>query len=268
MKEYLRKYPRLFKILSWTKENIVEPFTTGFLWNYFIYLISISKREKNYLKINGFESLSVFKTRSWRFHEGIDGANRRYYIATLGGKKCFIKIANSDLTIENEIFIAKLVQKYEWNFTSKCLYIDETTYSDGKVLALEFINDLHEFKLPSSKQTFRLICDEYLEILNALETAGIVHADVHRRNLLMDSNNHIYILDFGISAIEKKGNKIDYLARPGTFFKTNGNTRIYDDAYSFIMMTQNLGISKEFEELEEYTAIRDRIGKITYTVQI
>lgn len=137
IKEYLRKFPRLFKLLSWSKENITDPFTTGFIWNYFLYIVRILRKEKSYLRKNGFQNVVVFKPKSWRFHEGIDGACRRYYKAIINGKTCFIKIADCDKTIENEILIGKYICDFNFSFSPNILFFDEKGYSYGKVLALE-----------------------------------------------------------------------------------------------------------------------------------
>lgn len=260
VKEYLRKYPHIFKFLSAVKENITDPFTTGFVFNYFAYLLLIYRREKRYLLDNGFKNVHVFKPRSWRYHEGIDGANRRYYKAKYNNENCFIKIANNDMTIENEILVSRYMMHNQWTFSPKSLFIDSKQYQYGKVLALEFIDNLHQFALPYDIDVFRKICKSYFEILMQLRNAGIIHADVHYRNLLLNNSNELVLLDYGISVVASKNNNVDYTARPGTFFIQKGNVRIYDDAYSFIKMLEKLNVPDEFINTEEYKMIFNQVG--------
>lgn len=268
IKEYLRKFPRFFKLLSWTKEKMIDPFTTGFVWNYFWFKVKAIQKEKAYLRKKNFQNIEVYKPRSWRFHEGIDGASRRYYKALFNGKVCFIKIADHDKTIENEINIGNYIRNYNFSFSPDTIFIDENGYAGGKILAQEYIDGLHEFVLPEEIDDFADICKEYLHILETLEQADIVHSDVHYRNLLIDSQGHLKLLDYGISIIKNKGNNIDYVARPGTFFIEKDQVRIYDDAYSFVKMVQKMSISNEFSLNNEFCNIKNRIGHWCNIVKI
>lgn len=268
MKQHLRKYPHLFKFLSVVKEWIVEPFTTGFVFAYIGYLLTKRRKEKTYLKKLGLTNISVFKPRSWRYNEKCDGASRRYYTTEYKGKRYFIKVAFKDLTIDNEIEIAKYLQGFEFKYTPKCFLIDESVYKNGKILINEFIDGLYRFEIPSSKIDFEKICLSFLLILSKLKSINLIHADIHPCNLLLDNDYNLVLLDFGISIIKDKKNSVDYFARPGTFYIEQDNNRIYDDAYSFVKMMEKLKISKDYRECDAYRNIENRIGDFCETISI
>ncbi|XP_077334791.1 putative serine/threonine-protein kinase DDB_G0286841 [Lithobates pipiens] len=49
----------------------------------------------------------------------------------------------------------------------------------------------------------RFIAAELLCAIQALHSRGIVHSDLHSKNILIDSTGHVKIMDFGLS--ERKG---------------------------------------------------------------
>ena len=106
-----------------------------------------------------------------------------------------------------------------------------------------------------------------MTILDELKNRGIVHADIHKGNLMI-KNNHLYLLDYGISKVLNDGNTIDYNSRPGTFYVESGNIRTYDDAYSFVETIVGLGASEEFKNIEEFENIKNRVGDFSFQVRI
>lgn len=204
---------------------------------------------------------------------GYDHAYRRYYVADLNGKKVFIKIARNDSTILNEIELGIHLKQYHLSFVCEEKYYDKDFDANGtSMLASEYIEKIYPFAIPESYETFVILCNDFIELLQQLELSDVVHADIHRNNLMMKSNGKLVLLDFGISKILSEKNAVDYIARPGTYYRViTGNKRkyrIYDDAYSFCCLVEGLEIPMEWLEAEEYQNIKKRIGKVQFTVDI
>ena len=117
-------------------------------------------------------------------------------------------------------------------------------------------------------QGFESQCREFLEILDALESRDIIHADIHKNNLMLDQQGHLVLLDYGISMILRQDNSVDYKARPGTFYREKDGVRIYDDAYSFVMMLEGLGLPEQWKNAEIYRQVCDRVDGYTGTVTL
>lgn len=133
------------------------------------------------------------------------------------------------------------------------------------MLAVEYIDGLAKFILPGSKEGFSHICTEFLSIMDALEANGIVHADVHKGNLMI-KDDRLFLLDYGISKRDGVTNCIDYTARPGTYYKVSGTVRTYDDAYSFIKLVEELDTGCAFVNEEKLLSKKERIGRQCFTV--
>ncbi len=242
----------------------------------FCYFIKSYRHEVKMLKKIGFAQLNLFKTRSWRIGKELDHAYRRYYTGFYDGQKCFIKIAENDSTIENELFVAKNLIGKKFTFISKIICIDSSFDGNKKMLATIFTKGLHPLSKESIYHDVETVraeslldyCRQMRNILQQLEKIKLVHADIHKGNLMLDENDHLILLDFGISKFLDKGNNVDYISRPGTFYRNTSGGRIYDDAYSFIQMINRYDAIKDIMESGEYKSIVERIDKVAFTVNI
>lgn len=70
--------------------------------------------------------------------------------------------------------------------------------------------------------------------------------------MLQRKDGSLVLLDFGISMAATVDNTVNYLARPGTFFKEDDNNREYDDVYSFLKMLDSLGVDEELKHTAPY----------------
>ena len=204
---------------------------------------------------------------------GYAHAYRRYYVAAFNGKKVFIKIAKNDSTILNEIELGIHLKPYQLLFACEEEHYDKDFCADGtSMLASDYIENISSFAVPESYEAFAILCNDFLELLQQLELCNVVHADIHRNNLMMKNNGKLVLLDFGISKILSENNTVDYIARPGTYYRVindnKGKYRIYDDAYSFCRLVESLEIPVEWLEAEEYQNIQRRIGKVQFVVHI
>lgn len=220
------------------------------------------------LKTYGFTHIKCFNTTSWRFGKGLDHAYRRYYTARLGGKKVFIKVAKNDATICNEIDVGSALQNCSVLRGGQTLVSDKKFAENTMMLAMGFTEGLRSFQLPDTVQDFESQCREFLEILDALRSRNIVHADIHKNNLMLDKQGHLVLLDYGISMILGQTNSVDYKARPGTFYRENNGVRVYDDAYSFVSMLEGLGLPAQWKDVQAYQQVENQIDAHIGMVQL
>ena len=83
---------------------------------------------------------------------------------------------------------------------------------------------------------------------------------------MLNAQNHLVLLDFGISKFLDNTNNVDYIARPGTFYQKTEKGRIYDDAYSFLCMIEKYSESSKILDSEEYNDIKKRVGQAYFEV--
>ena len=199
----------------------------------------------------------------------MDGACRRYYVAYYQGQKVFIKVATHDATLRNEIAFAEYLQDRTPSFVCDAVLWDKTFAQDTLMLSIAYIEGLSSLKLPQTLEEFQVMCDAFLQMLDQLNDLQIVHADIHKNNLMLSSKGDLVLLDFGISVIRERENGIDYVARPGTFYKTRReDQRIYDDAWSFLRQLDALGVPESWKQTENYRRIEEAVGRNQIVVRL
>ncbi len=260
LKSLIRKIPFIYNILMAIYSKFIWPFVSGHASRMKNYYFNDKKNDINNLTSYGFKNPKPYLDRQWRFGGGKDHAYRRYYTAKFNNKNVFIKVAKNDATIENEIIMANFMQDFSFDFIIPVVAAEEKFGADMKMLATEFTVGLHSFALPETLEEFDNYCKEFLTILDEFQNKKIVHADIHPNNLVLTENNNLCVIDFGISSVIDKTNKVDYSARPGTYYIKTDFGRIYDDAYSFIKMVELLNPSKEMLSSPYFCNIKEKIG--------
>ena len=269
IKKMIRKCKWLYRMLAFTYRNTLYLVKCGYVKSMITYLCKIAGPEKKRLRQMGYAGIKAYKSKTWRTGRGRDGAQRRYYIARKDGQKVFIKVAKGDATIRNEIELAQYLQPYALDFVCPVVEYSREFAPDTMMLVNAFLDDVSSLELPSDVEGFQDVCRQFFEMLEQLDNCGVVHADVHKNNLMMVGKRRLVLFDFGISMIRGQKNSVDYVARPGTFYTTpREDQRIYDDAYSFVMQMERLGLPGEWKKLEEYQHIVDAIGHNAITVQL
>lgn len=276
LRELIRKFKWIHKPISWFFYYFIYPVYNGYYSFMLKYLFCIKREEIKDLMNHGFIDVKPFKTRSWRIGTEQDQAHRRYYTATYRGTKCFIKVAQNDSTIGNEIAIAEQLKDKDISFISKIIIADGNFSKDKQLLATSFTPGLHPISEESVYNDVQVVssskllqyCKQMKVILQSLEELKLVHADIHKGNLMLDANDNLILLDFGISKFLDKDNCVEYHYRPGTFYRETDEGRVYDDAYSFIALINRYDACQEIKHTNEYKAIYDRIDKVTFTVKI
>lgn len=254
------RWPDTYNMLSAFYQISFAPVVSGHAQYYLKYILAVKRKEIEKLKTYGLTDIVPLNHREWRIGKGKDGAFRRYYLAFYKGNKCFVKIGTKDATVSNELDILSSLKDVNIDFSPKYL-IGDINFADCTVMvAVEFIDGLTKFEIPESEKSFDNICKQFNGILDKLSSYGVVHADIHEGNLML-CKSKVFLLDYGISMIKKRGNLIDYVARPGTFYITKYEYRIYDDAYSFVQLLSRQEVKEEFKHNLNYQKIVQRIGE-------
>lgn len=276
LREYIRRFPLVHKPISLFFYFFVYPFCNGYYLFMIRYFFCIRNSEVKALQQYGFINVRPFKSRTWRLGLEKDRAYRRYYLCCYKGEKCFIKVAQNDSTIGNEIFVAEKLIGRDVPFIPKIISFDKNFDKDKQMLATSFVKGLHPISRESVYNDVETVsgnklieyCAQMLNILQSLEALQLVHADIHKGNLVLDDRDRLILLDFGISKFLNVDNNVQYGCRPGTFFKDTACGRVYDDAYSFIKLIGRYDSCKEIVDSLAYKAICERIGKVTFTVKV
>lgn len=276
VRELIRRFKWIHKPISCFFYYFIYPVRNGYYFFMLKYLFCIRGEEVKDLRNYGFIDIKPFKTRAWRIGTERDKAHRRYYTATYQGAKCFIKVALNDSTIGNEIAVAEQLKDKDISFISKIIAVDSNFSGNKQLLATTFTPGLHAISEESiyndvqvvSSSKLLVYCKQMIAILQTLEDLKLVHADIHKGNLMLDANDNLILLDFGISKFLDKDNCVEYRYRPGTFYRETEEGRVYDDAYSFIALINRYDACQEIKHTNEYKAICDRIDKVTFTVKI
>ena len=255
----------LKNIYFWLRKEVLLPIKTGRIRYNICFFIFQERNEKKELEAYGFKRIHAKSVNDWRIGRGKDKAFRRYYTAYKDNKKCFIKIGISDVTVKNEYEIMKS-RKDKFFFSPSFIDGCDNFKKSAVMLAVSYIDGLESFVIPNTTEQFDNICKQFIVILNTLRRNNIIHADIHKGNL-MTQNGKLILLDYGISRrLDNSENRIDYIARPGTFYQEIDGIRIYDDAYSFIQLLNTLGLPDSFKSTFSYKQIQNMIGDYCFTI--
>lgn len=261
MKAFLKKVPGLYFL----KTKCYEPMRKGYFRYYFLYLRKDKPADINGLTSLGITELKPINFTQWRIGKGKDNAYRRYYTGVFQGTKCFIKIGKNDATVFNECAILGRMCEEALGFSPRLLLGTDTFAENTAMVALEYIEGLKPLSPIGSKADFEDICKQFVSILSSLEQIEIVHGDIHKGNLML-ANGKLILMDYGIAKSPNGENSINYLHRPGTFYRESMGTRVYDDAYSFLKMVENMAIPAEYINNRYMQEIIKRVDKVTFSV--
>ena len=268
IKIWVKKIPALYRTLRFVQKYTLDYIKNGYYKNMLIYFFCVCLGEKRALKKYGFSKCRIYKSTAWRFGKGKDRAFRRYYAAYYNGTRTFVKISENDTTVKNEIKFAEYLKETSFPFVMQTVATDSNFNGGFDMLAMEFCDGLKAFSLPEDTLGFEALCDQFLTILDGLQSVKMVHADIHKNNLML-KDDRLMLIDFGISYSENMENTVNYVARPGTYYKEFDNkTRFYDDAYSFVKMIEKLSPPASFLEGEKYLKIVERVGCYGFEVEL
>ena len=250
----------LHGFLSKVYYKIIEPIKTGHAKRMLRYTFIVKRKEIRALKKYNLKNIRPYLKPFWRWGYGLDKAFRRYYRANFAGSPVFIKVSINDSTIYNEIQMAEYMKTQNLEFVVQTVKTDKNFLGNMQMLCISFAEGLHDLTPPKTKTEFEKYCSEFENILKKLSDNGIVHADIHPKNLMLDKNNSLVLLDFGISGIVNCKNDVNYIARCGTHYTENNNIRTYDDAYSFVKVIEQMQLPEEWLSSPHFLKIKESIG--------
>ena len=128
----------------------------------------------------------------------------------------------------------------------------------------------YEFSLYEIKN----ILSQFVSILDILYEHKIIHRDIRPQNIIINKLNGkaiVKLFDFSFSITphkdhlqEVKGEKKEFVLKNLGTQKYRRNYFYWDDAYSFMKISQDLAPINVLENLSEYKEIKKRIGRLTY----
>lgn len=215
----------------------------------------------------GLSDIELYRSDHWYIGDDGEGTIRRYYAAQYHGQPCFVKLAQKDSTIQNEIYVNDYLTKRHIRFVPQTLLLDYRYGEDASLLVTEFKAGLRPFVIPESCEKFIRVCREFEDIYTQFAALGVVHGDISESNLLLDTDGSLVVTDFGIGhAPGTEQFKIDYGVHDGTYYQTDGNLRTYDDIFSFLQMLNDCGLPAAFRELPCYRHLESILGKHQFQV--
>ena len=260
---------RLKKIKRFFRKNIIKIRKSFHVFHYFLF-----SHYKNIRRLSSYGLTNIrpyciklsYRHIGVRRKNWIDNSVRRYYTATLNGKQCFVKTMTASITAQNELFVNKYFDKIVLNCVPKPLLIDENYMKDIYLLVTDFKPDMRNFFIPEDEKDFEDICKQLEEIHSAFHEFNIIHLDLHDGNVLIDKDNRVVIIDFGMVWMPGAKNyplkKFYYKGVP------SGDDFVYDNAYYFIEIFDECGISDDFKQKECYKRIERLVGMHTYTIKL
>lgn len=266
LKKLFKSCPKLYSIILLLYQYLYKNVVTGYYGYMIFYILKLKNKELCQLKSKGLTQIIPYKTLTWRRGKGLDRAFRRYYLAKFNGNDCFVKVAENDQTIQNEIDVAERIHNTILPFIPYTYVTDKCFGENKKMIVFSYQNGLHLIPDNITEGELKQLCREFVIIHHALNDLNLVHADIHKKNLMLDGKNHLFLLDFGISRFLDSNNEVNYIARPGTFFIETPAGRKYDDAFSFLKMLNCYSSCKNIIESNEYKSIVNLVGKSCFEV--
>lgn len=233
------------------------------------YLQNDHKQTVAKLESYGFSGISPFKVQQWYTGDDEEKTIRKYYRAYYGSVKAFIKLTTNDSTRGNEIFVNHYLSENGIRFVPQLIMYDYAYDEDSSVFATEYVDNLSHFHAGDTCIQFEERCQRFLAILYQFDELDIIHGDISAQNLLLGPNEELVLIDFGIGRVPQSEKfDINYVAHDGNHYILNGNTRLYDDAYSFSRMIEELNVSEKYKATDSYQEILNRIGRNYYKIVI
>jgi serine/threonine protein kinase len=177
-------------------------------------LLTINKRDYiiDYLTIDNYKEESETTVYHFRKVLGSGGFGSVYLAEDDFKNKYAIKVYNSnhEYAIDQEDSCLNMVQKWCGEFTP-CLY-EIYDFNDSQRLVMEFVDGIVLGEVigtePLEKRRGIDITKQMTGFLKQIHSSGIVHQDIKPDNIIMDPNNKIKFIDWGMcctkSHIKKK----------------------------------------------------------------
>jgi serine/threonine protein kinase len=233
-----------------------------------VYFMFSHRRISAQLRAYGLSDVRAYQCRKWKVGlKKYRGKRhiRLFYRAVYEGKPCFIKLGKNDMpSMKRETLINNYVSWCGLRFAPAMLLSDDDYDDDTAILVTEYVSGLENFSLPGDTASFEAVCAELEHIHGCLQKFGIIHGDLNASNIMLDKDNRVIIIDFGIGWVPGAD---DYIPR-GTYYTESGGERTYDNAFAFIKMLEECGVTANLKGNECYKRLERLVGVHTHTAAI
>jgi len=232
---------------------------------------------KNYMNLKkiiskdfNYKIIKLFRIQDWHF-------GQRYFYVSNEVDTYFMKSLGHGENNLNEIKVLNLFNNKYIYFP---LFINCFSYKSEKMVVMEKLNleRLDEFlkKNYLNLEETKKIISSFIEICDIFSKEKIVHRDIRPQNIFINRTEVITIkvIDFAYAISLNKGflNEVKISEVKKGFFKNLGGEYRYDhlqwdDAYSFLKISENIYSGKELFLLEEYQQLKKKIGKTKYILE-
>ncbi|MCL2425491.1 MAG: hypothetical protein FWD05_04045 [Oscillospiraceae bacterium] len=187
---------------------------------------------------------------------------RHFYKAKFDGKVCFVKLGRKGMFMDNEITLNKYINQFNFTFIPKLLISDDNFDNDKAMIVIEFFPEARRFELPEDKESFESVCSQFEHIHSCFLEIGLIHGDLTPANVLINKENQVQIIDFGVAWIPKF-DVIEMTRAYGRNYLLSKNSLVYDNVYAFLKLLESVGISDEYKTTKSYQDLQSLVGKHT-----
>lgn len=199
----------------------------------------------------GFHTIEPYQEKEWALFPVF----KIYYTAWKDEQKVFIKIGNYQNVIEREVRAINYIQENSLLLRKHLpMLVGYSTQGAYPYIAENFIEAVSN---RITRDYVENLAQQLTLIRNELFRIRVIHMDIRAKNILVDENGCVYLIDFGMSYIQDKiqDDKVFKTnTLPSKFWglggKRNPGRGIYDDAYSILLYLKEIypDFKKDFKE--------------------
>ena len=199
-----------------------------------------------------------------------------FFKAIYQGKNIFVKLYKSENKSLRDAAILKYISNSNCGaFASKFIY--NSQIGTKSVVVTELISGKPLREKNTEIGLFLIIIDQFIEILNSLQILNIVHCDIRPDNIILTPSNKIKLIDFEYAVCKSVKNLNDLNFEKTLILENLGGEYsckqfVWDDAYSFYVITKNILQFNDYRESDLFLAskkieiIKSFIGRNTYEI--
>ena len=221
----------------------------------------ISSKFRNFKKKisqYGISSPKLFNFFSWT-------VKTKYFKAYWQDKPVFIKSYIGKLKSREELIYSKI--KGDIQFFIPDL-LKSFKFHNYNILVYQFLDcqSIYSVKNNISFSDFGFILKQFIDILHYFSSISLIHCDIQPKNILINKEFKIFIIDFEYSIILNQTSLNNFKFVNVKLLKNLGGIysmkkMVWDDAYSFSIISKEILLSNNFSD-DEFTILNNKINKI------
>lgn len=218
-----------------------------------------------HLHDEGFHFTEPCNEKDWAFFPVF----KIYYTALKDGQKVFIKIGNYENVIEREVRAIHFIQENSMLLKNHIPSLAGYSTQGAYPYIAEFF--IESASSPVTKEYVKNLAQQLISIRDELFRIRVIHMDIRGKNILVDDNGHVYLIDFGMSYIHDhvQEDKVFCKKRlPSKFWglggKRNPGRGLYDDSYSILAYLKEIDPDFKRDFKEYWKELNIRTGQFEY----